>query len=118
MPGVHGLQEIERLRAAVSITDTEKLLVTSWAAPRPPTDDHLGNTGIRETPPGTGCFLLKTGEADAPGIPFRMTFTPIERDRDIHNTNRRFSHLTGGQVDTPQTGSTAKAADAWEDGGE
>ncbi|MFF0458426.1 hypothetical protein [Nocardia africana] len=116
--GPVGPEEIERLRAAVSITDTEKLLVTSWAAPRPPTDDHLDNTGARETPPGTGCFLLKTGEADAPGIPFRMTFTPTERARDIHNTNRRFSHLTGGNNDCPRPPFQAEALEVGEDGDE
>lgn len=90
--GPVGPEEINRLRAAVGITETEKLLVTSWAAPRPPSDDDLDPTR-RETPPGTGCFLLKTGEADEAGIPFRMVFTPSERDADIHNTNRRFDNL-------------------------
>ncbi|MBY8862036.1 hypothetical protein K7711_36555 [Nocardia sp. CA2R105] len=93
--GPVGPEEIDRLRSAVSITETEKLLVTSWAAPRPPTDDHTDDQrSVRETPPGTGCFLLKTGEAAEPGIPFRMSFTPAERAADIHNTNRRFDHLT------------------------
>ncbi|MBY8858609.1 hypothetical protein K7711_19175 [Nocardia sp. CA2R105] len=92
--GPVGPEEIERIRGAVSITDTEKLLVTSWAAPRPPTDDRDDGVAVRETPPGTGCFLIKTGEANQPGIPVRMSFTPAERDADIHNTNRRFDHLT------------------------
>ncbi|WP_216917947.1 hypothetical protein [Nocardia noduli] len=91
--GPVGPEEINRLRTAVGITDTEKLLVTSWAAPRPPTDDDL-DPSRRETPPGTGCFLLKTGEAAEPGIPFRMEFTASERKTDIHNTNRRFQNLT------------------------
>ncbi|WP_433709704.1 hypothetical protein ACQP2U_24905 [Nocardia sp. CA-084685] len=92
--GPVGPEEINRLRAAVGITDTEKLLVTSWAAPRPPSDDDLDATR-RETPPGTGCFLLKTGEAEEPGIPFRLVFTPTERATDVHNTNRRFDELPG-----------------------
>ncbi|MGN2635031.1 hypothetical protein ACTD5D_02310 [Nocardia takedensis] len=87
--GPVGPEEIDRIRAAVGITDTEKLLVTSWAAPRPPTDDDL-DPGQRETPPGTGCFLLKTGEAAEPGVAFRMTFTPTERASQVHNTNQRF----------------------------
>ncbi|WP_280188932.1 hypothetical protein [Nocardia gipuzkoensis] len=87
--GPVGPEEIDRIRAAVGITDTEKLLVTSWAAPRPPTDDDLDH-GQRETPPGTGCFLLKTGEAAEPGVAFRMTFTPTERASQVHNTNQRF----------------------------
>ncbi|WP_194817934.1 hypothetical protein [Nocardia sp. XZ_19_385] len=86
--GPVGPEEVERIRSAVGITDTEKLLVTSWAAPRPPSDDDT--TTVRETPPGTGCFLLKTGESGEPGIPFRMVFTLSERESDIHNTNRRF----------------------------
>ncbi|MFB7718220.1 hypothetical protein [Nocardia sp. NPDC056100] len=94
--GPVGPDEIERIRSTVSITETEKLLVTSWAAPRPPADDRLDGPVIRETPPGTGCFLLKTGEAAEPGIAFRMTFTPTERASDIHNTNRRFDHLRPG----------------------
>ncbi|UGT70819.1 hypothetical protein LTT66_11975 [Nocardia gipuzkoensis] len=92
--GPVGPEEINRIRAAVGITDTEKLLVTSWAAPRPPSDDDL-DPARRETPPGTGCFLLKTGEANEPGIPFRMVFTPSERAADVHNTNRRFDNLPG-----------------------
>ncbi|WP_249645229.1 hypothetical protein [Nocardia sputi] len=92
--GPVGPEEIHRIRAAVGITDTEKLLVTSWAAPRPPSDDDLA-PARRETPPGTGCFLLKTGEANEPGIPFRMVFTPSERAADVHNTNRRFDNLPG-----------------------
>ncbi|MFI6779203.1 hypothetical protein [Nocardia sp. NPDC050412] len=90
--GPVGPEEINRIRNAVGITDTEKRLVTSWAAPRPPSDDDL-DPSRRETPPGTGCFLLKTGEANEPGIPFRLVFTPTERAADIHNTNRRFDNL-------------------------
>lgn len=97
--GPVGPEEVDRLRAAVSISETEKLLITSWAAPRPATDDNLDST-TRETPPGTGCFLLKTGEAGKPGIPFRMDFTATERKSDIHNTNRRFDDI----------GTTQKAA--------
>lgn len=96
--GPVGPEEINRIRQAIGITDTEKLLVTSWAAPRPPSDDDL-DPSRRETPPGTGCFLLKTGEANEPGIPFRMVFTPTERAADVHNTNRRFDNLpTNGAV--------------------
>ncbi|MGV9678775.1 hypothetical protein ACWDSJ_26125 [Nocardia sp. NPDC003482] len=91
--GPVGPEEVTRLRAAVSITETEKLLLTSWAAPRPPTDDRIDDTGQLEVPPGTGCFLLKTGEAAEPGIPFRQTFTPTERRSRVHDTNRRFEHL-------------------------
>ncbi|MFC8529194.1 hypothetical protein [Nocardia sp. NPDC057227] len=90
--GPVGPEEINRIRGVVGITETEKLLVTSWAAPRPPSDDDL-DPARRESPPGTGCFLLKTGEADEPGIPFRMVFTPTERGADVHNTNRRFDHV-------------------------
>ncbi|MFE9324167.1 hypothetical protein ACIHDR_11670 [Nocardia sp. NPDC052278] len=92
--GPVGPEETDRIRNAVGLTDTEKLLVTSWAAPRPPSDDDLDPTR-RETPPGTGCFLLKTGEANEPGIPFRLEFTPTERAGDVHNTNRRFDDLPG-----------------------
>jgi len=91
--GPVGPEEIERLRTVMSFTDTEKLMVTSWSAPRPLTDTSSGSGGVRETPAGTGCFLLKTGEDNTPGIPFRMTFTPTERDSGIHNTNKRFDGL-------------------------
>ncbi|MBF6095010.1 hypothetical protein [Nocardia cyriacigeorgica] len=105
--GPVGPEEIERIRAAAGVTETEKLLVTSWAAPRPPSDDDL-DPGRRETPPGTGCFLLKTGEAHEPGIPFRMTFTPTELRSDIHNTNRRFTNLPRTQP--PSTSQPATPA--------
>lgn len=98
--GPVGPEETDRIRNAVGLTDTEKLLVTSWAAPRPPSDDDLDPTR-RETPPGTGCFLLKTGEANEPGIPFRLVFTPTERAADVHNTNRRFDDL-------PSTGEASR----------
>ncbi|MGW4370349.1 hypothetical protein ACWEKT_32360 [Nocardia takedensis] len=97
--GPVGPEEVDRIRAVVGITDTEKLLLTSWAAPRPPSDDDLDPTR-RETPPGTGCYLLKTGEAAEPGVAFRMNFTPTERASQIHNTNRRFDHLTQTGTDT------------------
>ncbi|MFI9508589.1 hypothetical protein [Nocardia sp. NPDC052566] len=100
--GPVGPEEIDRIRAAIGITETEKLLVTSWAAPRPPSDDDL-DPARRETPPGTGCFLLKTGEAAEPGIPFRMNFTATERDSDIHNTNRRFDNLPANDTNEETT---------------
>ncbi|MCX4098338.1 hypothetical protein [Nocardia sp. alder85J] len=84
--------EVERLRAVVSFSDTEKMLLTSWAAPRPPSDDLLDEQA-RQAPPGTGCFLLKTGEADQPGIPFRLVYTPTERAAGVHNTNKRFDDI-------------------------
>ncbi len=97
--GPIGPDEVERLRKVVAITDTEKRLLTSWAAPRPPSDDLLDHantdTDTGQTAPGTGCFLLKTGEADQPGIPLRMIFTPAERDTGVHDTNQRF-HGSGG----------------------
>ncbi|MEV6362163.1 hypothetical protein [Nocardia asteroides] len=90
--GPVGPEEANRIAAVSGMTDTEKQLVSSWAAPRPPSDDDL-DPSRRETPPGTGCFLLKTGEASEPGIPFRMVFTPTERASQVHNTNRRFDNL-------------------------
>ncbi|KZM75850.1 hypothetical protein AWN90_19060 [Nocardia terpenica] len=92
--GPVGPDEVERLRAVMSFTVTEKLLVNSWAAPRPPTDNtNRSSGGGLETPAGAGCFLLKTGEDNSPGIPFRMTFTPTERASGIHNTNKRFDGI-------------------------
>ncbi|WP_280445102.1 hypothetical protein [Nocardia brasiliensis] len=99
--GPVGPDEINRIRGAIGITETEKLLITSWAAPRPPSDDDL-DPSRRQQPPGTGCFLLKCGEANEPGIPFRLVFTPTERAADVHNTNRRFDNLGA-----PSTRSTA-----------
>ncbi|WP_338760845.1 hypothetical protein V7968_32515 [Nocardia vulneris] len=90
--GPVGPDEINRIRGAIGITETEKLLINSWAAPRPPSDDDL-DPSRRQQPPGTGCFLLKCGEANEPGIPFRLVFTPTERAADVHNTNRRFDNL-------------------------
>lgn len=100
--GPVGPEEANRIAAVAGMTSTEKLLVTSWAAPRPPSDDDL-DPSRRETPPGTGCFLLKTGEANEPGIPFRMVFTPTERGADVHNTNKRFDHL-GDRLDPAPAG--------------
>ncbi|WP_330251458.1 hypothetical protein OG874_35770 [Nocardia sp. NBC_00565] len=85
--------EVERLRAVVPLTKTEELLLTGWAAPRQPTEELLDSRGERETPPGTGCFLLRTGEGQQPGIPFRLVFTATERATQVHNTNRRFDGL-------------------------
>ncbi len=93
--GAVGPDEIERIRGSIGITETAKLLVTSWAAPLPASDtDHLDSpSGDEDTPPGMGCFLLLTGESsDSAGTPFRLHFTPTERTREVHNTNRRFDH--------------------------
>lgn len=89
--GPIGPQEVERVRSCVTLTQTEAALVTSWAAPRPPGDDTpFQQHDRRETPPGTGCFLLTTGEGESPGIPFRLEFTDAEHALGVHNTNRRF----------------------------
>lgn len=85
-------EELERLTAVMSFSETERAMVTSWAntealsgpAPR---------SGERPLPPGTGKFLLKVGEANQPGIPFQVVFTDAERFTQIHNTNKRFSDV-------------------------
>ncbi|WP_141810555.1 hypothetical protein [Nocardia bhagyanarayanae] len=91
--GPVGPDEIDRIRGSIGITETAKLLVTSWAAPRPPGEDDFAG-GYDDTPPGMGCFLIMTGEssADAAGIPVHLEFTASERRAEIHNTNRRFDH--------------------------
>lgn len=90
--GPVGPDEIERLGGVMSFTNTEKRLITSWSTTPPPTAATIKQitTGHRQRPPGTGCFMLKSGEDDRPGIPFRLSFTPTEAGSGVHDTNQRF----------------------------
>lgn len=61
-------------------------MITNWSAPE--TWDRF--SGVRQDPPGVGCFLLKVGSA--PGIPVRVRLTVEERR--IGDTNRRWEGAT------------------------
>lgn len=95
--GPVGPDELERLGGVMSFTNTEKRLITSWSTTPPPTAATIKKitAGQRQSPPGTGCFMLKVGEDDRPGIPFRLNFTPSEASSGVHDTNQRFSLRSG-----------------------
>ncbi|MDY6811671.1 MAG: hypothetical protein SW127_22125, partial [Actinomycetota bacterium] len=95
--GPVGPDELERLGGVMSFTNTEKRLITSWSTTPPPTAATIKKitAGQRQSPPGTGCFMLKVGEDDRPGIPFRLNFTPAEASSGVHDTNQRFSLRSG-----------------------
>jgi hypothetical protein len=61
-------RELDQLARIVPLTDRERALVTSWAAP--PT----WHTGTRH--PGRGKYLIKSGQRI--GLPVALTLTPTE----------------------------------------
>ncbi len=81
---VGGLPQAEMplLTAAVSFSEAEQNLLTSWSAP--PSWDPA--TGKETEPPGRGKFLIKVG--GRPGIPITVKLT--ETERDTNDTNKRW----------------------------
>ncbi|OJY45734.1 hypothetical protein [Pseudonocardia sp. 73-21] len=71
-------RELDRLRGIVSLTDSERALVASWAAP--PT----WHTGHRH--PGRGKYLIKSGQRI--GLPVALTLSPAEIA--LHDTDTAF----------------------------
>lgn len=71
-------RDLDRLRGIVSLTDAERALVASWAAP--PT----WHTGHRH--PGRGKYLIKSGQRI--GLPVALTLSPAEIA--LHDTDTAF----------------------------
>lgn len=106
--GPVGPEELDRLSAVTQFNAAERALVTSAASTPPPSESVLlklrsrmragDNASVasadRPRPHGQGVFLLKFGEDDRPGIPFRLIFTPLEASGKVHNTNSRFEGVT------------------------
>ena len=103
--GPVGPEELDRLSSVTSFNAAERALVTSAASTPPPSDSVLGRlrsqmrsdksaTVERPRPHGQGVFLLKFGEDDRAGTPFRLNFTPIEASGGVHNTNARFDGVS------------------------
>ncbi|UGQ13508.1 type IV secretory system conjugative DNA transfer family protein [Yinghuangia sp. ASG 101] len=78
--------EMSDLTQVVGMTTAEQRLITGWATP-PAWDSARGDA----PPPGLGNFMIKVG--GRPGVPVHVELTAAERD--IHNTNRRWSHGQG-----------------------
>lgn len=102
--GPVGPEELDRLSAVTQFNAAERALVTSAASTPPPSESVLqklrnsmrvGERGAdRPRPHGQGVFLLKFGEDNRPGIPFRLNFTPLEASGAVHDTNSRFQGVT------------------------
>ena len=71
-------QDLDRLAGIVALTDPERELVASWAAP--PTW-HPGHTH-----PGRGRYLIKSGQRI--GLPVALALTPTEAD--LYDTDTAF----------------------------
>lgn len=74
--------EMEALTKAVTLSQVEQTMLTSWQDP--PSWD--GATGQESEPPGLGKFLIKVG--GRPGIPVKVVLTPTERE--VNDTNKRW----------------------------
>ncbi|MCG7635295.1 hypothetical protein MHN80_23550 [Gordonia McavH-238-E] len=106
--GPVGTEELDRLSTVTHFNRAERALVTSAASTPPPSesvlrklrarmragDDASTTSADRPRPHGQGVFLLKSGEDDRPGTPFRLNFTPIEADGGVHNTSGRFTGVS------------------------
>ena len=82
--------EIPMLTSAVGMSRAERNLVTSWTTP-PAWDSTLGDAGA---PPGQGKFLIKVG--GRPGIPLRVTLTPVEAA--LNDTNKKWHDVDPADV--------------------
>lgn len=70
-------EEVELLRATISISDAEANMLTSWSTPA------SWSAEGDELPPGNGNFMVKIGQR--PGLPFHLSLFPCELK--INNTN-------------------------------
>lgn len=74
-------QELNDLAEVVSLTKTERQMVSSWSTPP--------GWQARSEPPGRGKFLIKVGQR--PGIPVQVELTEAERASGVHDTNKRWT---------------------------
>lgn len=81
--------EIARLRQVVELSQVEENMLTSWSSSGSGLADASVPDGARPVPPGTGNFLIKTGERGT-GVPFHMNPTFAEMDAELHNTDRAY----------------------------
>lgn len=117
--GPVGPEELDRLSAVTSFNGAERALVTSAASTPPPSESVLGrlrsqmraSSGLsagegveRPRPHGQGVFLLKFGEDDRAGTPFRLNFTPIEASGGVHDTNARFAGVSSRRGEAGRRG--------------
>ncbi|NYI72730.1 hypothetical protein GGQ54_003344 [Naumannella cuiyingiana] len=86
------VREMGNLREVFDMSRREVEMIQSWSEEA--IVDPISNKAT--SPPGQGCFLLKTGKA--PGIPFRMRMTPTEKA--VNDTNKRWRHLAVGAAAT------------------
>ena len=113
--------EIGRLEKVMNFSQTEKSMLTNWsndADLNSPIDqknarirraaakirEAAEKAGVVSTDKqlviagplaaGTGQFLLKLGEGNRPGAPFKVWVTPAERASGIHNTDERLEAAT------------------------
>ena len=113
--------EISRLEKVMNFSQTEKSMLTNWsndADLNSPIDqknarirraaakirEAAEKAGVVSTDKqlviagplaaGTGQFLLKLGEGNRPGAPFKVWVTPAERASGIHNTDERLEAAT------------------------
>lgn len=91
--GAVAAKEIERLRRVVEINSTEAGWLTTWSAPPGIVGEGVRPGEKAPPPPGTGNFLIKTGERGA-GIPFHMRLTMAESLAEVHNTNKAYDDST------------------------
>ncbi|KAF0956836.1 ATP-binding protein [Rhodococcus sp. T7] len=123
--------EIERLEKVIHFSQIEKSMLTNWsdaADLNSPIDqktarrrqaaekvrlaaEEAGIVSAAKQAPvpnpvaaGTGQFLLKLGEGDRPGVPFKVWVTPAELASGIHNTDER---LNAAVKDREHTGFAA-----------
>ncbi|WP_460797467.1 ATP/GTP-binding protein [Nocardioides pacificus] len=77
--------EMGNLEEVFALSGKDKDMLTSWAAAGEP-NPVTGEVGA---PVGRGKFILKVGKKA--GIPFTLDLTPVEIEKDVHNTDRAWS---------------------------
>jgi hypothetical protein len=89
--------EMAMLQEVVGLSGAEQDLLTSWQDP-PAWDAARGQEA---DPPGRGCFLVKVGGGQRPGIPLHLPLTSVERN--LHNTSKLWEKVVqvGTVADLP-----------------
>lgn len=80
-------EELELLSGKLPFTTRERDEIVSWSegVPLPRVRDSQP-----PTPPGRGCFMVKSSKSNSPGVALATVVVPLEDAMNLHDTNAKF----------------------------
>lgn len=80
-------EELDLLSGKLPFSSREKAEIVSWSegVPLPRVRDSQ-----EPTPPGRGCFMIKSSKSNSPGVPIATVVVPLEYKLRLHDTNAKF----------------------------